>query len=489
MGAALAALGPVLAGIVRLLAHLPQWALAVSETFVSLPAVVLCIVCCTGLVGGKRGRLLRASIPIAAVLLTVEGLWCSANGFMTWPLSMLDLLVFFPLYIRISGLTPARAAFVVMTNVFVAVDIVYYAAVVDALAVGDELSAVYLAWPGLVTQWLLWAIALPLLWHAAKKVMPHSLTSPVVGPRTWRTLWLMPTVLTLVVQVLRPGDVWIYGLDRMARDAIVFMTVVSALAVMTYLQMWRLMCQSERRIQTERELRRAELAREQVAHLDERIEASRRQRHDLRHHVHALQALLSQGNADMARSYLAELDDDIRMEEAPIRYCDNPAVNTALVYYCDAACRAGAQVDVSARVPYEPVQRQIDVVSVLSNLLENAVNALREQAATGEGPLTLRVRIDEQPAGLYVTVDNSCLPGRVRRVGDGFVSAKPGLHGLGLQSVREVARRNGGVARFDFDGSVFRASVLLGSEAGGEPSADATDGLGPGAADRTQADR
>ena len=362
MGAALAAFGQVLAGIVRLLAHLPQWALAVSETFVGLPAVVLCVVSCMGLVEGKRGRLLRTSIPIAAVLLTVEGLLCSAHNLPTWPLSMLDLLVFFPLYIRISGLTPARAAFVVMTNVFVAVDIVYYAAVVDALAVGDELSAVYLAWPGLVIQWLLWAIALPILWHAARKVMPHSLTSPVVGERAWRTLWLMPTVLTLVVQVLRPGDVWIYGLDRVARDAIVFMTVVSALAVMTYLQMWRLMCQSERRIQTERELRRAELAREQVAHLDERIEASRRQRHDLRHHVHALQALLSQGDADMARSYLAELDDDIRLEEAPIRYCDNPAVNTALVYYCDAACRAGAQVDVSARVPYEPVQRQIDVV-------------------------------------------------------------------------------------------------------------------------------
>ncbi len=469
MGASFAS---ALAGVMRCLAHLPQWALAVSEAFVALPSIVLCVVCCTGLEEGGRGRLLRASIPIAAALLVAEGLLCSAHNLPTWPLSMLDLLVFLPLYIRISGLTPARAAFVVMTNVFVAVDIVYYAAVVDALAVGDELSAVYLAWPGLVTQWLLWAVALPILWHAAKKVMPHSLTSPVVGERAWRTLWVMPTVLTLVVQVLRPGDVWIYGLDRVARDAIVFMSVVSALAVMTYLQLWRLMCLAERHIQTERELHRAELAREQVAHLDERIEASRRQRHDLRHHVHALQALLNQGDVAMARSYLTELDDDMRLEEAPIRYCDNPTVNTALVYYCDAARRAGAQVDVAARVPDEPAQRQSDVVSVLSNLLENAVNALCEQAAAGEGPLTLRVRIDEQPAGLYVTVDNTCLPERVHRVGGEFVSAKQGLHGLGLQSVREAARRTGGVTRFELDGSVFRASVLLGTEAGGAADAE-----------------
>ena len=80
----------------RCLAHLPQWALAVSEAFVALPSIVLCVVCCTGLEEGGRGRLLRASIPIAAALLVAEGLLCSAHNLPTWPLSMLDLLVFLP---------------------------------------------------------------------------------------------------------------------------------------------------------------------------------------------------------------------------------------------------------------------------------------------------------------------------------------------------------------------------------------------------------
>ena len=71
-----------------------------------------------------------------------------------------------------------------------------------------------------------------------------------------------------------------------------------------------------------------------------------------------------------------------------------------------------------------------------------------------------------------MTVDNTCLPERVHRVGGEFVSAKQGLHGLGLQSVREAARRTGGVTRFELDGSVFRASVLLGAEEGGAADAE-----------------
>ena len=127
-------------------------------------------------------------------------------------------------------------------------------------------------------------------------------------------------------------------------------------------------------------------------------------------------------------------------------------------------------MDVAARVGTEPTQRESDITTVVFNLLENALDALREQAEAGgtAGTGTLRIRIEErttgdQPAGLFVTVDNSCLPARARMENGEFVSSKPGSHGLGLQSVRQTAERTGGVARFELDGNVFRASVMLGS--------------------------
>ena len=449
--------------VMSLLAGLPQPVLAVSETLVALPAVALCVVAC-GEPDGTHAPRLRAAVPVATALLVVEGLACAWLGAPTWPLCSADTLAFIPLLAWASGLSLGRTAFVVMTNVFVAAVIVYCSAVVDALAVGDELSAVYLAWPGLLNQWVMWALALPWLWHATKRIMPGALASPVVDPRAWRTLWLRPTLLTLAIQLLRPGYVETFQQTRVARDALVFMAMVTVLVALTYLQMWRLLSLAEKRLRAERELHGTELANEQVAHLDERIEASRRMRHDLRHHVHALQALLDKGDVVAARSYLGELDGTLRADEAPIRYCDNLAVNAALVYYCDAARNAGARVDVGASVPGRLEQRQSDVVAVASNLLENAVNALRQQADAGRGPLALRVRMESRADGLYMTVDNSCLPERVRMVGGEFVSMQPGSHGLGLRSVREVAERTGGVARFQLDGSTFRASVMLGVE-------------------------
>ncbi len=459
-----------LSDFIGILAGLPQWALALSETLEALPAAVLCVVTCASRVGEDKRNLLYAAVPVAAALLVAEGLWCAANDWSTWVFAVADAVVLAPLLLWAASLTLGQVAFVVMTNVFVAIDIVYFAAIVDANVAGNVLSKTYLAWPGQLTQWVLWGVSLPFLWHAARDAMPHALASPVVGPRVWRTLWIMPALLTCAVQLLRPGDVTVYWIDRVFWSAIAFMAIVSALALMVYLQMWRVVRLAEQAFKAERELRSVEVAEAQMAHLNERVEAARRERHDLRHHAHALQGLLDCGDVAATRAYLGELAEDLRVEDAPIRYCDNVAINTALVYYCDAARAVGARVDVAARVGTEPTQRESDITTVVFNLLENALDALREQAEAGgtAGTGTLRIRIEErttgdQPAGLFVTVDNSCLPARARMENGEFVSSKPGSHGLGLQSVRQTAERTGGVARFELDGNVFRASVMLGS--------------------------
>lgn len=451
--------------VVGVLEALPQWALAVSETLEALPAVALCVVACAGHAHGGRDRFLQVGVPAAAVLLVVEALACAACGLPTWPFSVPEVLILVPMLVWATSLSLAQVAFVVMTNVFVAIDIVYFAAIVDAYVVGDVLSETYFAWPGLLTQWVLWALALPPLWHAARVVLPHALASPVVGPRAWRTLWVMPFLLTCAIQLLRPGDVTICWIDRVVWSSIAFMAMVSALAVMIYLQMWQIVRLAEQEFRTERELRAAELAHAQMAHLNDRIETARRQRHDLRHHIHALQGFLEHDDAPAARAYLSELSESLSGEDAPIHYCDNVGINTALVYYCDAARAAGAHVDVAAQVSAAPTQRESDITTVAFNLLENATDALSEQAAAGVGQLALRIRMQERQDGLYMTVDNTCLPEHVVQKDGEFVSSKPGGHGLGLSSVRQTAARTGGVARFELDGNVFRASVMLGNSA------------------------
>nr|WP_259317466.1 ATP-binding protein [Bifidobacterium pseudocatenulatum] len=49
----------------------------------------------------------------------------------------------------------------------------------------------------------------------------------------------------------------------------------------------------------------------------------------------------------------------------------------------------------------------------------------------------------------------------IMQVGDAFASTKHGGEGLGTATVRETAERHHGATSFDYDGTLFHASVML----------------------------
>jgi len=73
------------------------------------------------------------------------------------------------------------------------------------------------------------------------------------------------------------------------------------------------------------------------------------------------------------------------------------------------------------------------------------------------------VSVPCQQAGgnmLGITVDNS-FSGEVKKDGDLFLSGKREGEGIGIASVRAVAKKHGGLTRFEAKDGVFQASVLL----------------------------
>ena len=69
--------------------------------------------------------------------------------------------------------------------------------------------------------------------------------------------------------------------------------------------------------------------------LMETVEQTRQMRHDLRHHLTAIQAMAGDENPNLT-AYLSELIRDI---PAAVRdYCENPTVNAVVSHYA-ARCR------------------------------------------------------------------------------------------------------------------------------------------------------
>lgn len=106
----------------------------------------------------------------------------------------------------------------------------------------------------------------------------------------------------------------------------------------------------------------------------------------------------------------------------------------------------------------------LELCSLLGNLLDNAIEACVPLTPTGE-PVIL-VNLHSQGHLLVLAVENpvATLP-KSSATGEYFTTkANPERHGLGLQSARRIAQQHDGCLLTELKGSCFRATAMLSTE-------------------------
>lgn len=170
-------------------------------------------------------------------------------------------------------------------------------------------------------------------------------------------------------------------------------------------------------------------------------------RHDLRHYMVLAEDAPQQAEADVPQSV---------MEHAPAPSRESWAVSALERHYKSEAEALGFQADLRLVPPQAWEGVVPDLCLVVSNLLENGLEALQR-----EGSGWLRAR-SVSTAGYYsLVVGNTCTE-PLRSINGRYLSSKaPGRFGIGLSTVQAVARRYGGQAEFTVENGEFRGSVFL----------------------------
>ena len=109
-----------------------------------------------------------------------------------------------------------------------------------------------------------------------------------------------------------------------------------------------------------------------------KIAQERRARHDRRHHNLVLLEFANKNDIETVKDYLKTLVDDDSDSLGEINYCKNPTINTVLSVYEKKAKTAGIEVKISARTGYDIPVSPKDVVIIIANLFENAINATKK---------------------------------------------------------------------------------------------------------------
>ena len=206
--------------------------------------------------------------------------------------------------------------------------------------------------------------------------------------------------------------------------------------------------------------RQLELSQQYLTQAECLSDSLRQFRHDYKAHLFCMDALLSQGKYEELHQYLLKLHQISPQALSVTQYTLNSPLNIVLNQKAGDAQRCGIPLRISAVYPDQSSILDIDLVTLVSNLLDNALEA----AAAAPQPMAA-VDIRQEKAYLRIEVVNATA-GDVLKANPGLITTKAdhNAHGLGLKIVRNLVERYEGLYQVSGDGSSFRTVILLSLE-------------------------
>lgn len=182
-------------------------------------------------------------------------------------------------------------------------------------------------------------------------------------------------------------------------------------------------------------------------------------RHDLRHHLQYLSNCIANGQEERAQRYISSVCGEIEAQQVR-RWCENEAANLILSAFAGRAEKAGVKMDVQGALPAAVTVSDGDLCVLLSNSLENALDACQPLAQAGEEcVISVSLRFAEKTGKFFLSVTNPCkTPVRFQRGVP--VSSRPG-HGIGVQSICAIVERYGGGYQFLLEDGRFILRLFL----------------------------
>jgi len=199
----------------------------------------------------------------------------------------------------------------------------------------------------------------------------------------------------------------------------------------------------------------SELIEKQVREIQNMYRQVRGWRHDYRNHINNMKIQLSQENYDGLSDYLNELADDLDTVDTVIK-TGNVMADAILNSKLNVAEKMNVQLNVKANVPEAIPMSDVELCSVLGNMLDNAVEAC---GTLPEEERFMRVYIGKLKGQLYLSVQNSA--GKVRKEKGSYLSTKEGEHGYGLFRIDRVAKKYGGYVNRQNEEGIFATEIMI----------------------------
>ena len=189
-------------------------------------------------------------------------------------------------------------------------------------------------------------------------------------------------------------------------------------------------------------------------------EETRRQRHELRHHMLALEEMLSQDQKERAADYVRSLRESTAALPSGF-YSDNLVINAVAGHYLNLAKAKRIQVDTDIKTEDILPLKDEDLCVLLTNILENALEACCAAREKQERYIILKISANREH--LALTCENSTDTPSILQEDNVIPSSKSDAqeHGYGIPAIRRIVERYYGILKLSNHDGCFTVKVSI----------------------------
>lgn len=233
-----------------------------------------------------------------------------------------------------------------------------------------------------------------------------------------------------------------FFVDSIALNAVI-LVILTLLIVSVFAIAHRIVQLTEREIEAEKAEGRQRLLESELEAERSFVETAKAIRHDQRHHDRVVLEYLNEGKIDEAKRYLGAHDEAV-VSESLASWCSNPLLNAQLRVAWRAAAAHGIAFTADIELPEDIGISDIDFVSVVGNLIENAM-----QAATETTSPSVTVEVRAFNGKLLLEIRNTFDENRMK------------AEGTGLESVRRILSRYEGMMISEPHDGLYVSRVII----------------------------
>lgn len=241
-------------------------------------------------------------------------------------------------------------------------------------------------------------------------------------------------------------------------NTVLFIAIVLVIVNLLTLYLIRNILEREKSIQKNELFQKKMKYENETYHLiSENYEKQMKWMHEYKNQIGCIEGVLREQQTEKALNYVTELYGEFKHEIDAIN-TNNPIINAILNTKYQEAMEKNITMIFRINDLSDIWMEDKDIVTVLSNMLNNAIEACEKLTDNR----MIWVKLMQKEEQIIFSVKNTCTDD-LEMSGEHFITTKEDadLHGIGIQNIKEVIDRYQGVCSIHTESGYFNFSIML----------------------------